>query len=62
MGFALYLIPTYRKTEQVSAICNYVQINLFGLLSKKIAEKSNFLGVNLDLRSVMLMLAAKRIE
>jgi hypothetical protein len=30
--------------------------------TEKIAEKSNFFGANLDIRSVMLMLAAKQIE
>jgi hypothetical protein len=30
--------------------------------TEKIAGKSNFFGANLDIRSGMLMLAAKRIE
>jgi hypothetical protein len=49
-------------TAKVSHACTKVKVRPFGLLPKNSLKKSGFFGANLDLRSVMLMLAAKRIE
>jgi hypothetical protein len=49
-------------TAKISHAYTKVKVKPFGLLPKKLHKKSNFFGANLNIRSAMLMLAAKQIE